>query len=77
MCGIPQKAVAARFADLLSEVLNKVIHRLAERLQLFSRNQNLAPKLKFYFNFAWFVGGSMRTTMRHYIASNHFFATTA
>jgi hypothetical protein len=77
MYGIPQKAVAARFRDLLNEVLNKVIHRLADRLQLFSRNQNLAPKLKFYFNFAQFVGGLMRTTMRHSSAATSLFATTA
>ena len=51
MCGIPQKAAAARFPGCPGKVLNKVIHRHAYRLQLFSGIQNLAPKLKFYFNF--------------------------
>ena len=51
MSGIPQKAAAARFSGLPNEVFNKVIHRHADRLQLFSRIQNLARKLKFYFNF--------------------------
>ena len=52
MCGIPQKAAATRFPGLPGKVLNKVIHRHAGRLQLFSGIQNLAPNLKFYFKFA-------------------------
>jgi hypothetical protein len=56
MCGIPQKAAAARFLAVLSEVFNKVIHRYTSRVQLFSGIQNLAAKLKFYFNFdGWTV----------------------
>jgi hypothetical protein len=51
MCESPHKAVATPFAARQSEVLNKVIHRAANRVQLFSRIQNLAAKLKFYFNF--------------------------
>jgi len=51
MCESPHKAVAAPFAGRWSEVLNKVIHRAANRVQFFSRIQNLAAKLKFYFNF--------------------------
>ncbi len=71
MCGNPQKAAAARFAALSSEVLNKVIHRHADRLQLFSRIQNLAPKLKFYFNFDGFGTGSTCTEMRRRAAPAH------
>jgi len=51
MCESPHKAVATPFAARRSEVLNKVIHRGANRVQFFSRIQNLAAKLKFYFNF--------------------------
>ncbi len=51
MCGSPHKAVATPFAARRSQVLNKVIHRAASRAQLFSRIQNLAVKLRFYFNF--------------------------
>jgi hypothetical protein len=69
MCGIPQKGAAARFPARLDEVLNKVIHRQADRLQLFSRIQNLAPKLKFYFNFDGFTVCSMRTMMWRRAAS--------
>ena len=69
MCGNPQKAAAARFPAHLNEVLNKVIHRQADRLQLFSRIQNLAPKLKFYFNFDGFAVCSMCTVTRRHAAS--------
>jgi hypothetical protein len=51
MCESPHKAVATRFSARWSEVLNKVIHRAASQVQFFSRIQNLAAKLKFYFNF--------------------------
>jgi hypothetical protein len=51
MCESPHKAVATPFAARRSEVLNKVIHRPTNRVQFFSRIQNLAAKLKFYFNF--------------------------
>ncbi|EEA03791.1 hypothetical protein BH160DRAFT_0910 [Burkholderia sp. H160] len=51
MCESPHKAAATPFAARRSGVLNKVIHRTASRVQLFSRIQNLAAKLKFYFNF--------------------------
>lgn len=51
MCENPHKAAATPFAAHRSEVLNKVIHRAANRVQFFSRIQNLAAKLKFYFNF--------------------------
>ncbi|MFP3711803.1 hypothetical protein SB783_48320, partial [Paraburkholderia sp. SIMBA_009] len=73
----PQKVGAARFLALQSEVLNKVIHRHADRLQLFSRIQNLAPKLKFYFNFDGFAFCSMRTAARHRAASPHQAQTAA
>ncbi len=69
MCGNPQKAAAARFPAYLNEVLNKVIHRQADRLQLFSRIQNLAPKLKFYFNFDGLAVCSMCTETRPHAAS--------
>jgi hypothetical protein len=69
MCGIPQKAAAARFAALPDEVLNKVIHRPADRSQLFSRIQNLAPKLKYYFNFDRSAVCPMCIAMWHHIAS--------
>lgn len=58
MCGNPQKAAAARFPAHLNEVLNKVIHRQADRLQLFSRIQNLALKVMFYFKFGRHSAGS-------------------
>ncbi|ANB74403.1 hypothetical protein AYM40_20015 [Paraburkholderia phytofirmans OLGA172] len=77
MCGIPQKAAAARFLALLNEVLNKVIHRQAGRLQLFSRIQNLARKLKFYFNFDGFAVCSMCTVMRPRAASIYLIHTAA
>ncbi|OLL29353.1 hypothetical protein BTH42_22985 [Burkholderia sp. SRS-W-2-2016] len=51
MCETPHKAVATRFAGFGREVLNKVIHRARGRVQLFSGIQNLAAKLKYYFNF--------------------------
>ena len=69
MCGIPRKAAAARFSAHLNEVLNKVIHRQADRLQLFSRIQNLARKLKFYFNFDGFAARSMCPLARRHAAS--------
>ena len=68
MCGIPQKAAAARFPGCPGKVLNKVIHRHAYRLQLFSGIQNLAPKLKFYFNFDGFTVCVMGTKMRRRVA---------
>ena len=68
MCGTPQKAAAARFAAIQDEVLNKVIHRLADPLQLFSRIQNLALKLKFYFNFDRYASYLMRTVLRRHAA---------
>jgi hypothetical protein len=77
MCGIPQKAAAARFLAYLTEVLNKVIHRQAGRLQLFSRIQNLAPKLKFYFNFDGFAVCPMCTVTRRCAASIYPIHTTA
>ena len=77
MCGIPQKARAARFLALLGEVLNKVIHRHTDRLQLFSGIQNLAPKLKFYFNFDGGAVCLMCTLMRRRNASTHPFAVAA
>jgi hypothetical protein len=64
MCGSPQKAAAARFAAHRNEVLNKVIHRPADRVQFFSRIQNLAPLLKFYFNFERLFADSMFITVR-------------
>jgi hypothetical protein len=77
MCGIPQKAATARFSGVPGEVLNKVIHRHAGRLQLFSRIQNLAQKLKFYFNFDGFLPGAPRTAMRRRDASTLFTHTAA
>lgn len=71
MCQIPQKAAGARFLAHLNEVLNKVIHRHTGRLQLFSRIQNLARKLKFYFNFDGFAVCSMRAVARRRVASVH------
>jgi hypothetical protein len=68
MCGIPQKAAAARFPGRPGKVLNKVIHRHADRLQLFSGIQNLAAKLKFYFNFEGFAVCSTGTTMQRRVA---------
>ncbi|EIF29278.1 hypothetical protein BCh11DRAFT_04720 [Burkholderia sp. Ch1-1] len=68
MCGIPQKAAATRFPGLPGKVLNKVIHRHAGRLQLFSGIQNLAPKLKFYFNFEWPAVCSADTMKRRRVA---------
>ncbi|AIP32894.1 hypothetical protein DR64_2224 [Paraburkholderia xenovorans LB400] len=68
MCGTPQKAAAARFPGLPGKVLNKVIHRHAGRLQLFSGIQNLAPKLKFYFNFGRCAVCSAHTTKRRGVA---------
>ncbi|MGF6977632.1 hypothetical protein QFZ94_006082 [Paraburkholderia sp. JPY465] len=65
MCGIPQKAVATPFAARRSEVLNKVIHRATSRAQLFSRIQNLAVKLRFYFNFDGFVSRASHPAPRY------------
>ena len=64
MCESPHKAVATPFAARWSEVLNKVIHRAAGREQLFSRIQNLAAKLKFYFNFDGLASCPMNSAMR-------------
>ena len=77
MSGIPQKAAAARFPGLPNEVLNKVIHRHADRLQLFSRIQNLARKLKFYFNFDGFAVCSMRAVTRRRDAAIYLIHTAA
>ncbi|OAJ60655.1 hypothetical protein A6V36_02365 [Paraburkholderia ginsengiterrae] len=77
MCGIPQKAAATPFAGVPDEVLNKVIHRHAGRLQLFSRIQNLAQKLKFYFNFDRFLLGSLHTAVRPHAAITLFVDTAA
>ncbi|RDK01876.1 hypothetical protein DLM46_16090 [Paraburkholderia lacunae] len=77
MCGIPQNAAAARFLGVPDEVLNKVIHRHADRLQLFSRIQNLARKLKFYFNFGGFASCPMWTVTRRCAASTHLTQTAA
>jgi hypothetical protein len=77
MCEIPQNAAAARFLAHPSEVLNKVIHRQAGRLQLFSRIQNLARKLKFYFNFDGFAVCSMRAVTRRRAAAIYLIHTAA
>jgi hypothetical protein len=77
MCGIPQKAAAARFPGRPGKVLNKVIHRHAGRLQLFSRIQNLAPKLKFYFNFDGFAVCLTGTKMQRRVASIPLISTDA
>jgi hypothetical protein len=58
MCENPHKAATARFSGLPGRVLNKVIHRRAGQQQLFSRIQNLAQKVKFYFNFTVFAAAS-------------------
>ncbi|ASV97712.1 hypothetical protein CJU94_05745 [Paraburkholderia aromaticivorans] len=68
MYGIPQKAAARWFRALPGKVLNKVIHRHAGRLQLFSGIQNLARKLKFYFNFGMSADHAPGTTMRRPVA---------
>jgi hypothetical protein len=68
MCGSPQKAAAARFAAHRNEVLNKVIHRPADRVQFFSRIQNLAPLLKFYFNFERLIVDLMFITVQRRVA---------
>ena len=77
MCGNPQKAAAARFPAHLNEVLNKVIHRQADRLQLFSRIQNLARKLKFYFNFDGFAVCAMCTATLRRTAALYLIHTAA
>ena len=69
MCESPHKAVATPFAVRWSEVLNKVIHRAASREQLFSRIQNLAAKLKFYFNFDGLASCPTHPAMRIGIAA--------
>jgi hypothetical protein len=77
MCGTPQKAAAARFPALPAEVLNKVIHRRADRLQFFSGILNLAAKLKFYFNFDGLTASSTGAAMRPYAVSVRVFHTAA
>jgi hypothetical protein len=72
MCEIPHKAVATSFAARRSEVLNKVIHRAASRAQLFSRIQNLAVKLRFYFNFDGFASRASHPAPRFGFVPTHF-----
>ena len=69
MCESPHKAVPTPFAGRWSEVLNKVIHRAANRVQFFSRIQNLAARLKFYFNFDGRAARTGRPATRLYLAA--------
>ena len=77
MCETPQNAAEARFPAHSSEVLNKVIHRHADRLQLFSRIQNLARKLKFYFNFDEFAVCVMNAVARRRAAAMYLVRSAA
>jgi hypothetical protein len=66
----------ARFPGHPGKVLNKVIHRHADRLQLFSGIQNLAANLKFYFNFEGIAVCAMGTKMRRHAAPISLISTT-